>query len=200
MKELENMIKKIIYKGKNLICRLYNAVIFRINGIVAGKKCIVTGRIKILNKGGKIRIGNGVTIHSGRYDIPIGFENRVSFWVRKGAEIEIGDNCGLSNTVLCSNKRIVLGKHVLLGGGVKIYDTDFHSLDYMQRRELNNDFDRKSADVVIEDDVFIGAGSFILKGVHIGARSIVGAGSVVRCNIPCDEIWTGNPAQFVRKL
>ena len=161
---------------------------------------MITGLIHVLNKGGKIKIGNDVTIHSGRYDIPIGFENRTSLWVRKGAEIEIGDNCGLSNAVLCSNKRIILGKHVLLGGGVKIYDTDFHSLDYLQRRELNNDLNRKSADVVVEDDVFIGAGSIVLKGVHIGARSIIGAGSVVSSDIPCEEVWAGNPARCIRKL
>ena len=192
--------RRICNKLKYYICRLYNTVQFKLNGVDIGSKCIVTGKIYILNKGGKIRIGNGVTIHSGKFDIPIGFENRTTFWARKGAEIEIGDNCGLSNSVLCSNKSITLGKHVLLGGGVKIYDTDFHSLDYIQRRELNNDINRKSAGVVIEDDVFIGAGSIILKGVHIGARSIVGAGSVVRCSIPCDEIWAGNPARFVRKI
>ena len=195
-----NMIAKKVRKAKNFICRLYNTIVFKLNCVEVGSKCIITGRINILNRGGTIRIGNNVTIHSGRYDIPIGFENRTSFWVCGGAEIEIGDNCGLSNAVVCSNKRIVLGKHVLLGGGVKIYDTDFHSLDYLKRRELNVDSDRKSADIVIEDDAFIGAGSIILKGTHIGARSIVGAGAVVCCNIPSDEIWAGNPARYVRNL
>ena len=194
------MIRRLLYKIRNVICKIWNKVLFKLTGVEIGNNCVVTGIIHILNKGGKIKIGNHVTIHSGRHDIPIGFENRTSFWVRKGAEIEIGDNCGLSNAVLCSNKSITLGKYVLLGGGVKIYDTDFHSLDYLKRRQLNNDRDRKSADVVIEDDVFIGAGTIILKGVHIGARSIIGAGSVVCSDIPCDEIWAGNPARRIRKL
>lgn len=194
------MICKIVRRIKNRVCALYNNAIFAINRVEVGENCVLTGRIHILNKGGKVKIGNRVTIQSGKYDIPIGFENKTSFWARKGAEIEIGDDCGLSNAILCSNKRIVLGKHVLLGGGVKIYDTDFHSLDYLQRRELSNDSSRKSADVIVEDDVFIGAGTIILKGVHIGARSIIGAGSVVRNSIPSDEIWAGNPAQLLRKL
>ena len=48
--------------------------------------------------------------------------------------------------------------------------------------------------------MFIGANSIILKGVTIGERSIIGAGSVVTKNIPDDEIWAGNPAKFIRKI
>jgi acetyltransferase-like isoleucine patch superfamily enzyme len=55
------------------------------------------------------------------------------------------------------------------------------------------------APVVIKDGAFIGGHSTILKGVTIGERAIVGAGSVVRQNIPADEIWAGNPAKSVRK-
>ena len=53
--------------------------------------------------------------------------------------------------------------------------------------------------VYIEDGVFIGAGSIILKGVRIGKNSIVGAGSVVAKSIPEGEIWAGNPAKRVRE-
>ena len=54
--------------------------------------------------------------------------------------------------------------------------------------------------IVIEDDVWIGAHSLILKGVHIGARSIIAAGSVVTSDIPSDSIAGGNPAKVIRKL
>lgn len=50
------------------------------------------------------------------------------------------------------------------------------------------------------DDVFIGCRSIILKGVTIGARSIIAAGSVVTKDVPADEIWGGNPAQFIKKI
>lgn len=59
---------------------------------------------------------------------------------------------------------------------------------------------KNNAPVVIEDNVFIGARSIILKGVTIGENSIVGAGSVVTRSIPSNQIWGGNPAKFIRNL
>ena len=57
-----------------------------------------------------------------------------------------------------------------------------------------------SKPIVIEDDVFIGANCLILKGVTIGARSIVAAGSVVTRSVPADCIVGGNPARIIRRL
>ena len=54
--------------------------------------------------------------------------------------------------------------------------------------------------VVIEDDVFVGTHCIICKGVRIGNRSIVAAGSVVVKDIPNGEVWGGNPAKFIRKI
>lgn len=87
--------------------------------------------------------------------------------------------------------------NVLIGGNVKIYDTDFHWVDYNKRIITEGG---KSTEVVIKDGFFIGAHSIILKSVIIGERSVIGAGSVVTKDIPDDELWAGNPAKFVRKL
>jgi acetyltransferase-like isoleucine patch superfamily enzyme len=54
--------------------------------------------------------------------------------------------------------------------------------------------------VIIEDNVFIGAHSTILKGVTIGVNSVIGACSVVTKDIPANQIWAGNPARFIRAL
>ena len=85
-------------------------------------------------------------------------------------------------------------------------DTDVHQLDYLVRRG-EKPLDAKdarttiqSAPVTIEDDVWIGANCMILKGVTIGARSVIGAGSVVTKSIPADCIAAGNPCKVIRKL
>lgn len=75
----------------------------------------------------------------------------------------------------------------------------------MERREerVYKDWSKLNIDhapIVIEDDVFIGAHCIISKGVTIGARSIVAAGSVVVKSIPPDEVWGGNPARFIKKV
>lgn len=58
----------------------------------------------------------------------------------------------------------------------------------------------KSAPITIEDDVWIGAHCIILKGVTIGARSIIGAGSVVTKSIPPDCIAAGNPCKIISRM
>jgi putative colanic acid biosynthesis acetyltransferase WcaF len=49
--------------------------------------------------------------------------------------------------------------------------------------------------ITVESDAFIGARAFILPGVTIGTRAIIGACAVVTKNVPVEEIWGGNPAR-----
>ena len=87
-----------------------------------------------------------------------------------------------------------------------ILDTDVHQLDYLARRgvrvsdKVDDITTVQSAPITIEDDVWIGANCQILKGVTIGARSIIGAGSVVTKSIPADCIAAGNPCRVIRTL
>ncbi|WP_207423409.1 acyltransferase [Desertivirga brevis] len=55
-----------------------------------------------------------------------------------------------------------------------------------------------TGEINIGDDVWIGAGCVILKGVSIGRGSVIGAGSVVNKSIPEYQIWAGTPARFIR--
>ncbi|MDE2223535.1 MAG: hypothetical protein KGK03_10755 [Candidatus Omnitrophica bacterium] len=116
-----------------------------------------------------------------------------------GSEIAIGDYTGLSGVVVVAARSVRIGSHVNIGVNTCIYDTDFHPLDWQARRE-NDPAKIAAAGVVIEDDVWIGGNSIILKGVHIGRRAVVGAGSVVTGNIPEATVWAGNPAKFIKKL
>ena len=196
---MKNYIHKMIRCISNMINDLYNRSIIKrkkieINGFVS-----INGRIGYFGIKNRLSIGNGTRINSGDSYIPIGYPGKCVFWIMDSGIITIGRNCGLSNVTICSRDKVTIGNNVIMGGGVKIYDTDFHSLNYIKRRDLDNDNDRASKSILIGDDVFIGAGVIILKGTRIGERSIIGAGSVVSGDIPCDEIWAGNPARCIKK-
>lgn len=138
-------------------------------------------------------------INSGPYFNPIGGDIRTNIIVGDGAFMSIGTGCRISNSTLFCKTRIELGSNVLIGGGCRIYDTDFHPVDYDDR--IAHPFGGGDASpVTIEEGAFIGAHSIILKGVNIGKRAVIGAGSVVTGTVPDGEIWAGNPAKFIRKI
>ncbi len=152
-------------------------------------------------RGGKFTIGKNFRMNNTIDSNPIGFVQPCIFFVDKGAKLVIGDNVNLSQTSLICHTGITVGDHVKMGGGVCVYDTDFHSLDGKTRRDPKADLgDKKKQPVVIGNNVFIGAKSTILKGVTIGDNSIVGASSLVTKDIPANEIWGGNPAKKIKSL
>ena len=98
-------------------------------------------------------------------------------------------------------KSITIGNYVNIGGNCCILDSDIHHIDWQQRRkDREENIPYQKADIVIEDDVWIGANCTILKGVHIGARSIIGAGSIVVKDIPADCIAAGNPCHVIKTI
>ncbi|MCL1833642.1 MAG: acyltransferase [Leptospirales bacterium] len=129
-----------------------------------------------------------------------GAVRRCNFFADMGAELIIGDHVGISGTTINSCKKVVIGNHVVIGTGVCIFDTDFHSLDPRVRAGNADSIKKGAKRVIIEDHAFIGAYSIILKGVTIGKNSVVGAGSVVRASIPPNQIWAGNPAKFIIEI
>lgn len=117
----------------------------------------------------------------------------------EGSRIVIGNNVGISGSTICATKLVEIGDNVLIGSGCLITDTDAHPLDWRDRREGKNE-KKGISPVIIGNDVFIGARSIVLKGVKIGDRSIVGAGSVVTKEIPSDCIVAGNPAKIIKRM
>ncbi len=152
-----------------------------------------------LSKDATIIIGKGFTSRSG---INSGIESSITKMIVGGhSTLTIGDCCGISNcTILCENK-IVIGNHVLIGGGTMINDSNHHSTDWRNRLNPETDgVNAISAPITIKDNCFIGARCIIQKGVTIGERSIIAAGSVVTKNVPSDEMWGGNPARFIKAI
>lgn len=152
-------------------------------------------------RNGKCVIGDHFAMNNNLRGNPIGRVHRCIFFVDNGAELIIGNNVGVSSAALVSRKSIRIGNYVKIGGGVCIYDTDFHSLDAEIRKEKTLDAGNvHHAAVVIGDNVFIGAHSTILKGVTVGDNAIIGACSVVTKSVPANEIWAGNPARFIKTV
>lgn len=121
----------------------------------------------------------------------------------KEASIIIGADTGLTSATISAATNVTVGQRVLIGAGVLITDSDHHLVslnDTSLRRYGGFPQPRNEDEVHIEDDVFIGARSIILKGVTIGKGSVIGAGSVVSRSIPENVIAAGNPCRPVRSL
>ena len=114
------------------------------------------------------------------------------------SRVEIGDGAQVNNNVFIKSEGpgIRIGARALLGSGVTIYDSDFHDLHPDRRRGGRP----RTGAVELGENVFIGDGALILKGVSIGADSVIGAGSVVTSSIPSGVIAAGNPARVLRAI
>jgi acetyltransferase-like isoleucine patch superfamily enzyme len=106
----------------------------------------------------------------------------------------IGHACGFN-----AGRSIRIGKNCLLATMVLVYDQDGHPLDAERRRAGESSPPEEILPVIIGDDVWIGTGAVILKGVTIGDRAIVAARSVVTKDVPADAIVAGNPARIIRE-
>lgn len=187
----------------------YHRIKLRLLGVSFGKDLRIYDRIYIKrSKRASLIIGDGLTYTSGSGLNPICSNNRGVIRLDDSANVVIGNNCGMSSTILWAKESITIGNNVLIGGGTLIMDCDRHSLDFRIRNgSIRNEYGKKidsqsakTAPIVIEDDVLIGARVIILKGVKIGAHSIIGAGSVVTKDIPSDVIAGGNPCKVIQSI
>lgn len=201
---------------KNIVAKIYN-----INRIINKSVYIIWNRLKFYIKG--VKFGNNLKVFSQMYldiasnaQITIGhnFTFTSSDCINplcrniKGcivaysnASITIGNDVGVSSPCIWAQKNITIGNYVNIGGDCIIMDSDAHSLNYIDRRiPINDKKNKKDASIIIEDDVLIGAKCIILKGVTIGARSVIGSGSVVTKSIPADCIAAGNPCKVIRYI
>ena len=191
-------MKKIVKSILGIPNNIYNKILLGCRNVKHGHNFKIHGRIFcVSNSKDGIVIGDDVSINSSRQSNPIGGDTKTILFAKGKGKIRIGNDCGMSNVTIFAEESIVIGNHVRIGGGTKIYDTDFHWLD-LQRRisELGG----VTKPVEIKNGVFIGAHCIVLKGVTIGDGSIIGAGSVVTKSVPDGEIWGGNPAKFIRKI
>lgn len=147
---------------------------------------------------GAIRIGRNVKLLSSHRSNRVGLTQPVMLQTLGNGCIEIGDFSGGSGLVVSAQSSVRIGKYVKLGGNVRIYDHDFHSLDFAVRASSKDAEHVASEPVILGDHVFVGVNAIILKGVTIGDKAIIGAGAVVTRSVPAGEVWGGNPAVCIR--
>lgn len=166
----------------------------------ASKAAHVTVRGPLwVSQKGEFIIGKQVTLNSDHRANPVGAAGKTQLIIKAGARLQLGNSVGISNSSLFCTQAITIEDNVLIGNGCMIWDTDFHPIHHRERMAHPNS-GYVSKPVIIRQGAFIGASTIILKGVEIGERSVIGAGSVVTRSIGPDELWAGNPAVFIRKI
>ncbi len=151
-------------------------------------------------KGSSIILGKGVTLVSKSKHNVAGINHPVILaTLTEKAIIRIG-KVGISGSSVCAATKIEIGDYSGLGANSNVYDTDFHPIDAIIRRENNSIVNAVSQPVIIGENVWVASNCTILKGVVIGDNAIIGACSVVTRNVSENTIVAGNPAREIRKV
>jgi acetyltransferase-like isoleucine patch superfamily enzyme len=183
------------------LSRLRGKLALLTSGIVRGPGLDAIGA-PIINccTGSQIVIGSHVMLISESYATALGVNHPVVLrTLAPRAKILIGDRVGISGGSICAAKLVEIGDGTMLGANVMIADTDFHSI-HVSHRSGHSHPTIGIAEVRIGKCVWIGANATILKGVSIGAHSVIGAGSVVTRDIPENCLAAGVPCRVIRSL
>jgi maltose O-acetyltransferase len=118
------------------------------------------------------------------------------FFCDYGTNITLGQKVFFNfNCVVLDVAPVRIGDYVLFGPAVQVY-TATHPMSASERRQGLE----SGKPIVIGSDVWVGGGVIICPGITIGARSLIGAGSVVTRDIPDDVLAAGNPCRVMRSL
>jgi acetyltransferase-like isoleucine patch superfamily enzyme len=145
-------------------------------------------------------LGENVTIHAyvNLYSCFIGDSTSIGAFVEIQKGAKIGNQCKISShTFVCEG--VTIKDNVFIGHNVTFIN-DKHPKATNEGGNLQTEEDWSVVPTLIEEGASVGSSVTILCGVTIGAGAIVGAGSVVTKGIPPGEVWTGNPARFIRKV
>lgn len=117
----------------------------------------------------------------------------------KGAEIIVGSGTQIGRFAMMSSaKKIAIGKRCLISYNVSVIDHDHNVLD-PDISPLEGGI-TGGKEIIIEDECFVGAHSFVLKGVRLGKHCVIGANSVVTKSFPAYSVIAGSPAKLIRTL
>ncbi len=195
-KELNKMMKEKGYTRKSLkvffefifrlIVLLYKFFISRyyFRKCTTGRFVLATGKPYIKNKG-EIHIGNRVSIWSNI--------NRTRLSAHLNGKIFIGSDTFINGAFISATNKVRIGNNCKFGPFTMIMDSDFHDISDHNKEGVVEE-------IVIEDDVWLGARSTVLKGVTVGKGAVVAVGAVVTKDIPPYSIAAGVPAKVIKQI
>ena len=166
---------------------------FRMIGGVCGKNVIFQGKCEFWKDyGSRMVIGDNCSFNSKSRFNHIGMNHRcILSTMDPGAELIIGNNVGVSAASITAFKSVRIGNNVRIGANCVIMDGDFH---------LDDPRVGAPKPVVIGDNVWLGYGVIVQKGVTIGENSVIGMNSVVTHDIPANVMAAGMPAKVIKSL
>ena len=142
--------------------------------------------------GSAIRIGRNARFNYSSWLNHIGLNHRcILSTMSDEAELLIGDELGMSSSTITCFKKIEIGNGVRIGANCVIADGDFH---------LDDPRIGAPKPIKIEDNVWLGYGVIVMKGVTIGKNSIIGMNSVVTKDVPPNSIAVGTPAKVIKSI
>ncbi len=137
----------------------------------------------------QVRIGRDCSVLDGTI-----FDYCHGVW-RPGPSIVLGDRCYVGRGVEFNIRlKLTMGSDCLIAAGCRFIDHDHGTVISQGPMRLQNG---ASGEIILEDDVWLGANVIVLKGVTIGKGAVVAAASVVTKSIPSMEIWAGVPAKQI---
>ncbi len=154
---------------------------------------VLHAQVKLRRARGRIEVGHLSEIHERVVLSAMGLPGGTP------ARIVIGDHTSIwYGTVISARHAIRIGSHCAISWNCTIVDDDMHHLEFAGG--ATNETDPARPGTEIGDHVWLGAGVIVLKGVSIGAGSVVAAGSVVRSDLPPGVLAAGTPARVLKEI
>ncbi len=218
---LLGFIEKVAVYLKKLLFTFYYRLRFKNFGLgsvvtgaidLKGSKHIRIGKNVVIEAGARLEcFGNGIItigddcfIERGAHlvsndTIQIGRQCSIlrNAMITSSGEVVIQDEVWIARDCMLGSKEMCLENNVILGPGVYLFDSD-HDIDSTNKRILMNS--GRSKKIHIKANAWIGAKSVVLKGVEIGQKAVIGAGSVVNQSISDSALAVGVPAKEKKKI
>lgn len=177
---------------KILFRKIYNIFNAKITGVICknvqfGKGTMFTANCNFsFSKKSKVVVGDRIFT-----------DGYCRFTASDNAELQLGYNCYFNmNCFIGANKRVVIGRHCLFGPGVVITDND-HEFKKQRGISCGN---YKTGEIIIGNECWIGSNVVILRDTHIGDGCVIGAGCVIKGDIPANSIVTNHQNLHIHQI